>query len=506
MKLCTNTRTTQAFIFIQFLLIGVFIAQSQPSFAQVPTTHYWKLYAELYPGGDPTNGRLNGALAMYKEDIIAAKFGTAYVYSKNKDSTWHISKLRPSGEKNAYYGHTVAIYGNYAIVGAYRDYPQEYRPGEAFIFERNAQKQWEFKTKLEAPVIKARDEFGYSVAIADGYAVVGAPGRDGGTVYIYQRGKNGQWALQQEILPLDSLERSERFGHAVAITPTGSQIIVGNPQQSDERGTAYVFTKYNHQWQQTNKLLASDARQRDSFGWSVAIAEQKIIIGAPQMRFRSGKVYVFKHQRLSQWTEQAILTHPDAYPNDFFGFSVALSKNQAVIGAARAKFEYSPDFWRIGGAAYVFQNKGDLWRLQDKLVPTEYVANGQFGWSVAIAGNFIAVGHRGYSVHRRPAAVFRNATRNIITTARHTRFLADTPTYAVRTFPNPVTDILKVQGFFQNESYLPYIIVDHQGKRVIKGVSKWQHHQLSIPVQLLKPGLYFLQVANQPKSYRFIKK
>ncbi|OJJ16044.1 hypothetical protein BKI52_35330 [marine bacterium AO1-C] len=501
MNFCTNTRTIRLLTFISLLLAY----QYQQTLAQVPTSRYWQLYDELHPVDDHNPRRLNGAVAMYKNEIIAAKYGTAYVYSLADNGTWQTTALEPTGDKNSAYGFAVAIHGNYAIVGAHADYQQEYNPGQAFILERNAKKQWQFKVRLEAPVPKIKDEFGYAVAISDNYAVVGAPGRDGGAAYVYQRNKNGQWGLQKAVLPLDSLHYSERFGHSVAITSSGSQIIVGNPNQNDERGVAYIFTRDNR-WQQTYKLLPSDPQRHDSFGWSVTITEQQVLIGAPQMRFRTGKAYIFKRQKLTNWAEQAILSPPDGYPNDFFGYSVAMSERWAVIGAAWAKFEYSPDFLRSGGAAYVFQRKGDIWRLRDKLFPSEFLANGQFGRSVGIANNFIAVGHKGYSIHQRPIAVFKNSLENTISPQRNRLITTSMVHKEVKVFPNPVIHTLIIQQTLNAPNHMGYSITNQQGKQVITTLGQFQDSQLKIPVKHLKPGVYFLRLTNSPEVYRFVKK
>ena len=82
--------------------------------------------------------------------------------------------LASDGDNNDYFGYSVAISGNYAIVGAYLDNDKGNNSGSAYIFERDSSDNWTQKIKLLASDGLYNDYFGYSVAISGNYAIVGA--------------------------------------------------------------------------------------------------------------------------------------------------------------------------------------------------------------------------------------------------------------------------------------------------------------------------------------------
>ena len=101
----------------------------------------------------------------------------------------------------------------------------------------------------------------------------------------------------------------------------------------NDAGSAYVFVRTGKVWSGQVKLTASDASYGDSFGFSVALDGDTVLIGAytadPSY---AGSAYVFVCTG-EVWTEQAKLTASDASTSDRFGTSVALDGDTAVIGA-----------------------------------------------------------------------------------------------------------------------------------------------------------------------------
>jgi len=131
------------------------------------------------------------------------------------------------------------------------------------------------------------------------------------------------------------------FGRSVSIS--GDTAIVGAVFDDDacptdpdcNSGSAYVFVKNGATWTRTAKLTASDAAADDFFGDSVSISGDTAIVGAPRdddAGSFSGSAYVFVKNGAT-WTQQAKLTASDAAVNDFFGFSVSISGDTAIVGA-----------------------------------------------------------------------------------------------------------------------------------------------------------------------------
>src|SRR5262249_11223350 len=148
----------------------------------------------------------------------------------------------------------------------------------------------------------------------------------------------------------------EFFGSSVAIN--GDTVVVGVcPTELFGPSAAYVFvrdaTTPPPSWTQQAKLMASDAVFIDLFGFSVAIHGDTVVVGAigtgVAPSFDQGAAYVFVRSGTT-WSEQQKLTASDGKSGDSFGGSVAIDGNTVVVGAAGA--DVTPNFNQ--GAAYVF--------------------------------------------------------------------------------------------------------------------------------------------------------
>ncbi|MBI4579220.1 MAG: FG-GAP repeat protein, partial [Planctomycetes bacterium] len=133
---------------------------------------------------------------------------------------------------------------------------------------------------------------------------------------------------------------------------------------------------------QQAELTASDAANTDFFGWSVSLEGNDALVGAPYQDAAApdgGAVYVY-HFDGASWAQTAKLTASDAAQEDFFGWSVSLHGDYAVIGA----------FMKNGagthsGAAYVFRRSGTGWTQLAKLTAPDAAAGDSFGQSVRLS-------------------------------------------------------------------------------------------------------------------------
>jgi len=139
------------------------------------------------------------------------------------------------------------------------------------------------------------------------------------------------------------------------------------------------------------KLTASDATPSDSFGISVSISGDTALIGArlgTVGSFDTGSAYVFKRHGAG-WSQQAKLTASDGAANDWFGQTVSVSGDTAVVGA------HFHDNGKIdAGAAYVFVRSGELWGQQAKITAPDSSSGDIFGFSVSVSGDALAIGAR----------------------------------------------------------------------------------------------------------------
>jgi hypothetical protein len=153
---------------------------------------------------------------------------------------------------------------------------------------------------------------------------------------------------------------------------------------------AITATTVSADYVQRQKLMASDAGAGDQFGYAVAISGNTMVVGSRHDTTtaggNAGSAYVFVLTNGS-WTQQAKLLPSDGLANDEFGFSVAISENTIVVGSYHADAPLSN-----GGAAYVFVRSGTAWSQQQKITAADGTADDQFGVAVAITGEVIVVG------------------------------------------------------------------------------------------------------------------
>jgi hypothetical protein len=141
------------------------------------------------------------------------------------------------------------------------------------------------------------------------------------------------------------------------------------------------------------KLLADDGAANDFFGYSVALSKDTAVIGA----FRVdddvrgddvGAAYVFTRSK-NVWVQQAKLTADDGEADDTFGGKVALSGDTAVIGVIRDDDEVKG---KDSGSAYVFTRTGTNWSQQAKLTAKDASEGDSFGWSIGVSGDIAVLG------------------------------------------------------------------------------------------------------------------
>lgn len=280
----------------------------------------------------------------------------------------------------------VALSGDTAVIGAPRASGPPSSSGAAYVRVRQGA-TWAHEAKLIASDAGSSDFFGYSVAIDGDTAVVGAVlddavGFDSGSAYVFVRSA-GVWSEQAKLLPSD-LGASDQCGYAVAVD--GDTLAVGaieaNGNVSDS-GAVYVFARSGSTWTEQAKL-SGPPNFGGSFGRSVAIEGDTLVVGDDTaVGFQFGRAFVFRRSG-STWTQIAELVSNAPTTNDAFGCSVAIAADTVVVGARGAT-----GYVFGTGAAFVFRESAGTWSLEAKLFQplTEYTGGDLYGWSVAVDGD-----------------------------------------------------------------------------------------------------------------------
>ncbi|HEX7312418.1 MAG TPA: Calx-beta domain-containing protein [Pyrinomonadaceae bacterium] len=320
-----------------------------------------------------------------------ANHGAVYVFTRSGTTWTRQQKLIHSDPAPDALGTSVALDGTTVVAGA----PSKNSArGAAYVFaiDPNA------GPKLVANDGATQDRLGYSVAVYGDTAVVGAPEDDAnqfqnrGSAYVYVRA-NGAWTQQQKLLVPDPTI-GDRFGTSVAIN--GDTIVVGSPNHDtpngDDVGAAFVFVRTGSTWTFQQKLMATGGVGGDWFGQSVALDGDTAVVGAifdgnNGTAANQGAAYVFTRAGAA-WTQRAVLRGSDSNFSDWFGAAVSISGNTIAVGAPIAE---TP----VKGAAFVFTGAGATWTQQQKLpLPSDLGGADDFGASISVSGDTVVVGAR----------------------------------------------------------------------------------------------------------------
>lgn len=249
-----------------------------------------------------------------------------------------------TGQVYNYSGNSVSISGNYAIVGArYNDVGANTAQGSASIYQYigNA---WILMQKITDPTGAANDYFGWSVSISGNNAIVGAPhddvgaNTDQGSVSVYHY--NGSaWVLIQKITDATGAA-DDRFGYSVTIS--GNYVIVGAPFDNvganADQGSVSIYQYDGTNWILMQKLTDPSGMSGDSFGTSVSISGNYVIVGAgndyvgANSRQGSASIYV----RIGPvWQRVQYVTDPAGNADDRFGSATSIDGNtkRFLVGA-----------------------------------------------------------------------------------------------------------------------------------------------------------------------------
>lgn len=384
--------------------------------------------------------------------------GAVYVFTRIGESWQQQAYIKASNtDENDNFGYSVDISNDTLVVGAPNERSSSsgvngdqnnndlLYAGAAYVFVREGN-QWRQQAYLKASNPGNPDYFGQSVAVHGDTIVVGAPGeasnargvdgdqlddssRKAGAAYVFQRtGETWNQRAYLKASNTDSMNYDyalDEFGFTVDVHE--NTIVVGAPgedsaatgvngdqenESAERSGAAYVFVKYGEHWQQQAYVKASNTDFEDSFGYSVAIDADQLLVGAnfeksgdtgvnanqsDNSSTAAGAAYVFKRSR-DTWIQEAYLKASNSDPWDRFGESVSIDGRALVIGAwgessiaTGINGDQHDNSAHQAGAAYLFRKTGSVWR-PDAYVKASNTWFDLFGDSVAISGNTIVVG------------------------------------------------------------------------------------------------------------------
>jgi len=364
----------------------------------------------VVPTGLAAGDNLGSSIALSNDLLLigsqgrATNTGAAYGF-RFKDGAWTQEALilAPDAALGDAFGCSVALDGDIGAVGSQADDFSGFTDaGSTWVISRENNKWLSGPTYASWPAAVAGDNFGFAAAIDGNYAVIGsytdtvaAVGQ--GSAQIFTRGGTN-WTFQQ-LISATGGTTNDNFGRAVGIS--GSTVIAGAPSTDNggatDQGAVYFFNRTNTTWTQSGGAIrATDGLATDYFGTSVGISGDYAVVGAyaddtGALYTNHGSAYVLERNTNGVWQQIARLEASDKASNDLFGYASAISGDIIVVGAHN----------KGGiGAAYVFAKDSiGAFKQVAKLSPNDPSAGMLFGVSVATDGEVVVVGAQG-----KPAA------------------------------------------------------------------------------------------------------
>lgn len=316
------------------------------------------------------------------------------VYQRS-GANWSLAQTLVSGTpvSGAQFGWSLDLSGERAIIGAFNDVAAATISGAAYVFERSGA-SWSQTARLLGDTVEAG--FARSVAISGDYAVIGAPYAPPptfvgpGLAYVYRRDAQGMWLRDTTLSASDALSYIE-FGYSVAID--GDVIVVGafkGVAGPVIGGAAYVFRRSGSTWVEEAKLVALDPAYHDYFGTSVSVSGDTVIVGAKgddEKGAGAGAAYFFERDALGAWQQVKKVMPSSLTAGDEFGYAVSIDMPRAIAGAWLGNGTSE-----TAGSAFRYGRVAAGWGFSLKLIAEDGAYGDGFGASVSTSGDCAIVG------------------------------------------------------------------------------------------------------------------
>jgi hypothetical protein len=248
-------------------------------------------------------------------------------------------------------------------------------------------REW-YRYALEPDEGPRENRFGTDVALSGTTAVVGDPRNLAAYVFVLT---NDGWQQQEKLVPPTAVAEMT-FGGSVAISRDTIVVGAAPPLFTPNAGAAFVYVRSGTTWSSGVPLVPMDGSEADRFGIAVAIDGDTIAVGAStaegndrEIDIDHGAVYVFERST-STWPQVGKVVADDGWGFNEFGSAVAISGTTILVGAPNAPVANQQ------GAAYVYTRSGTSWNNQEKLVLPENLRDSEFGRSVALENDLLVVG------------------------------------------------------------------------------------------------------------------
>jgi len=284
--------------------------------------------------------------------------GTIFTADIELEVTQTLTLSNPNGNAGTttddFFAYSVAINNNaensLILIGAYKeDDGLGNEAGKAYVYDLNGV----LLHTLDNPQAyggTTEDLFGFSVAISNTYAAVGAfqeddtisgPGADSGKVFLYditniQNVPDYTFSNPNEEAG-GTTNATDWFGYSIDVTDT--HLVVGVPKAEGTQGLAtvgnvvvYEFATMGAGPNYNKTIIENPSLTGSWFGSAVRVSDNYIIVGTNPIEGNTyqNQVHIFD----TAGNHLYVLNNPNtATTDDGFGFSVDISNRYAIVGA-----------------------------------------------------------------------------------------------------------------------------------------------------------------------------
>ena len=256
--------------------------------------------------------------------------GAAYIYQRTDTNSWGNRQILTASDitESKNFGLSVSLDGDYAAIGTYG--------AEAvYVFKKDSNGWSNPSETILKSTKSSAEKFGYSVSLDGDTLAIGAYENDLSGAYVYERYGDNKWG-NMYVITVPDKSNNRDFGISVALDD-GYLIIGDTAYGSQVQGAAFVYKRSSggNIWENPVKLTAPDGTAGDNFG-TVAICGDTILVGAKKAAVggnsSQGAVYMYNRTGSGIWNFAKKLTDSNGTQNDYF-YMPALDNESLIIGA-----------------------------------------------------------------------------------------------------------------------------------------------------------------------------
>ena len=329
------------------------------------------------PHPDTTRGNFFGAavsvdrdrvlVGASSEDTCAEDAGAAHIYERDASTrTWRrVAHLLPEDcAAGLFFGRSVALSGDRAIVASTRSYFASALRNAAYVFERDSTGEWRQRAKLTARGEDEEGPAGASVSLVGDRALLTtwgdtAEGRYGGAAYVFEYDPDTkEWREAARLTGSGGIARGI-FGGDAALGQ--DRLVVGSSAYFEQRpGSIYIFERSPEGiWSEAARI-----GDIDDFFISVDIDNDHILVGeSREGRGQSGLATLYARDASGQWRLRETLQPPTPYRHGGFGSEVALSGDRALVVGYDEQLRLDYNIDRVV-YVYAFDPESATWAYQ----------------------------------------------------------------------------------------------------------------------------------------------